>query len=96
MSKKHIFAEIFNLYCFYENKNIVVSRFSFIFFIAQSWNLTGNAGTNPSTNFLGTTDAKDLVIKTENVERMNINSVGKITLNQQSDFDLSFETFGRL
>jgi hypothetical protein len=71
---------------------VLASSFSF----AQSWNLTGNAATNPSTNFLGTTDAKDLIIKTGNVERMNINSVGKITLKQQSDLDLSFETFGRL
>lgn len=30
------------------------------------WSLTGNAGTNPTTNFIGTTDAKDLVFKTNN------------------------------
>ena len=29
-----------------------------------AWGLTGNAGTNPATNFLGTTDHKALVIKT--------------------------------
>jgi hypothetical protein len=71
---------------------VLASSFSF----AQTWNLDGNTGTNPTSNFLGTTDAKDLIIKTGNVERMNINSVGKITLKQQSDLDLSFETFGRL
>ncbi|GAA4159088.1 hypothetical protein GCM10022217_21240 [Chryseobacterium ginsenosidimutans] len=60
------------------------------------WSLTGNSGTTPANNFLGTTDAADFVVKTNNVERMNINSVGKITLKQQSDLDLSFETFGRL
>jgi hypothetical protein len=31
---------------------------------AQSWSLTGNAGTNPPTNFLGTTDNEPLVFKT--------------------------------
>jgi trimeric autotransporter adhesin len=31
-----------------------------------SWNLAGNAGTNPSTNFLGTTDANDLVFRVNN------------------------------
>jgi len=28
---------------------------------AQSWSLTGNAGTNGNTNFIGTTDSKPLV-----------------------------------
>ena len=36
------------------------------FAIGQSWDLTGNAGTNSSSNFLGTTDAKDLILKTNN------------------------------
>lgn len=44
---------------------------------AQSWNLTGNTGTS-NTNFLGTTDAKDLVIKTNNNEKMRIYSNGNI------------------
>lgn len=30
------------------------------------WSLTGNAGTTPGTNFLGTTDAQDLVFKANN------------------------------
>jgi trimeric autotransporter adhesin len=30
------------------------------------WSTTGNAGTNPATNFIGTTDANDLVIKVNN------------------------------
>lgn len=33
---------------------------------AQSWSLTGNAGTTPGTNFIGTTDNKDLVFKVSN------------------------------
>lgn len=35
----------------------------------SSWSLTGNSGTNPSTNFLGTTDYNRLVFKTNNIER---------------------------
>ncbi|OQP59938.1 hypothetical protein A3860_35430 [Niastella vici] len=31
------------------------------------WSLTGNAGTNPATNFIGTTDAKPLVFRTNNL-----------------------------
>ncbi len=46
------------------------------------WSLTGNAGTNAGTNFLGTTDAVDLVIRTNNVARMRILAVnGRIGIN---------------
>jgi hypothetical protein len=38
----------------------------------NSWSLTGNAGTNPSTNFLGTTDYNRLVLRTNNVEQATI------------------------
>lgn len=33
---------------------------------AQSWNITGNAGTNPSINFIGTTDAQPLRFRIAN------------------------------
>jgi len=36
------------------------------------WLLTGNAGTNASTNFVGTTDAQALTFRTDNVERFRI------------------------
>ncbi len=39
---------------------------------ANAWSLLGNAGSNPATNFLGTTDAQDLVFKTNNTERLRI------------------------
>jgi hypothetical protein len=44
---------------------------------AQSWNLTGNSGTSAATNFLGTTDAKPVVFRTNNVERMRILKTGE-------------------
>lgn len=34
-----------------------------------SWNLLGNTGTNPTNNFLGTTDYQRLVFRTNNIER---------------------------
>src|SRR5262249_34487891 len=34
------------------------------------WGLTGNSGTTAGTNFIGTTDAKDFVIKTNGTEVM--------------------------
>lgn len=39
---------------------------------AQTWNLSGNSGTNPSTNFLGTTDNQPLVFKINNTEKLRI------------------------
>lgn len=42
------------------------------------WKLNGNSGTNPTTNFLGTTDAQDLVIRTSNTERMRVKSGGNV------------------
>lgn len=42
------------------------------------WNLTGNSGTTPTSDFVGTTDAQDLVLKTNSIERMRITSAGKV------------------
>jgi hypothetical protein len=37
-----------------------------------AWKVDGNSGTTAGTNFVGTTDAQALVVKTENTERMRI------------------------
>jgi hypothetical protein len=42
------------------------------------WGLTGNLGTNPTNNFLGTTDNQSLVFRTNNVERFRINTDGEV------------------
>ena len=42
------------------------------------WEITGNSGTNPGTNFVGTTDAQDLAFRTANGERMRINAAGNV------------------
>ncbi|MDQ3111739.1 MAG: hypothetical protein M3R17_17760 [Bacteroidota bacterium] len=39
---------------------------------AAGWTILGNAGTVAATNFLGTTDAVDLVFRVNNTERMRI------------------------
>jgi hypothetical protein len=41
-----------------------------------AWTLTGNAGTNPATNFLGTTDFQPIRFRTGNFERMTLSSGG--------------------
>ncbi|RZK93276.1 MAG: hypothetical protein EOO98_00030 [Pedobacter sp.] len=47
----------------------------------QDWKLAGNAGTNPTTSFLGTTDEQPLVLRTNNVERLHITDAGLIGVN---------------
>ena len=42
--------------------------------LANDWKLDGNSGTTAGTNFLGTTDAQDLVFKTNNTEAVRFKS----------------------
>ena len=65
------------------------------FYFSQSWNVQGNAGTNPATDFVGTTDDKDLVMKTNNIERIRINSNGNIGVGTSPDPNIAFRAQGR-
>lgn len=49
--------------------------------LLEKWDLWGNAGTNPATNFLGTTDAADLVFRTNSTEKVRITSGGNLGIN---------------
>lgn len=49
-----------------------------------SWSLTGNAGTSNATNFLGTTDNVSLRIRTNNTQRMIVDSIGNIGVGKAS------------
>ena len=44
----------------------------------DDWKLIGNSGTNPATNFLGTTDAQDLVLRTNNAEQVRVSAAGNV------------------
>ena len=48
------------------------------------WALLGNTGTNAATNFVGTTDAVDLVFRTNNLERLRITQTGRLDLSNTS------------
>ncbi|MEZ4755605.1 MAG: hypothetical protein R2817_02125 [Flavobacteriales bacterium] len=45
---------------------------------ATAWGLLGNAGTDPATNFIGTTGGEDLVVRTSNTERMRVLANGNV------------------
>ncbi|HEX2294058.1 MAG TPA: hypothetical protein VHN37_01980 [Actinomycetota bacterium] len=44
----------------------------------MTWLTTGNAGTNPASNFLGTTDNQGLTIRTNNQARVTVQSNGNV------------------
>ena len=50
---------------------------------AQSWNVTGNPGTNANSNFVGTTDNVDLVFRTNNVEGMRMTGEGNVAIKNR-------------
>ncbi len=70
----------------------------------EGWQLAGNGGTTAGTDFLGTIDAEDLVIKSDNTERIRIESGGDIGINtsnpvellhlKSDDADIDMETNG--
>lgn len=47
----------------------------------SGWGLTGNAGTNPTTNFVGTTNAQDFVIRTNGTEKVRVTTNGRILMS---------------
>ncbi|MET0392682.1 MAG: hypothetical protein ABW019_06055 [Chitinophagaceae bacterium] len=52
---------------------------------ANTWLLGGNTGTNPPTDFLGTTDSAALVIKTHNIQRAAVLGNGKVLIGTSTD-----------
>jgi len=58
-----------------------------------SWDLLGNAGTVAATNFLGNTDAVDLVIRTNNIERMRMTSAGSTCIGATAPFCQSLRLY---
>lgn len=48
----------------------------------NDWKLAGNAGTTVGTDFIGTTDAQDLAFRTNNTERMRIESAGDVGIGK--------------
>jgi hypothetical protein len=52
--------------------------------IADAWLLSGNTGTNPNLNFIGTTDSTGLSFRTNSVDRLRITENGFIGIGNTS------------
>jgi hypothetical protein len=50
----------------------------------MAWELTGNAGTDPTTDFVGTTDGQPLVIRTNNQEAARVAPNGQLGVGTAS------------
>jgi len=50
-----------------------------------NWTVTGNTGLNAATNFLGTTDKNGIRLRTNNVQRVMIDSIGHMAVGLNSD-----------
>ncbi|OFY86554.1 MAG: hypothetical protein A3F72_08725 [Bacteroidetes bacterium RIFCSPLOWO2_12_FULL_35_15] len=53
----------------------------------KDWSLTGNAGTTAGTNFMGTTDAIDLVLKSNNSEFIRIDTTGMVGIGTNNPIE---------
>ena len=45
---------------------------------ASAWSLSGNTGTNSTTDFIGTSDAQDLSFRTNNIDRLRLSQSGQL------------------
>ncbi len=61
---------------------------------SQNWLLTGNTG-NANSNFLGTTDARALVFKTNNIERGRLQNTGSWRLGSGGN-NITIDSTGKL
>lgn len=62
---------------------------------ASYWKSSGNAGIDSTTDFIGTTDGKSFMIKTNNQRRINVSSNGTTTIGDGSN-QVKFDPSGHL
>lgn len=61
---------------------------------SQNWSLFGNSKSNPEKDKLGTTDIADLIIVTNNTERIRVLSSGETEVRENAQFDKNINVDG--
>lgn len=56
---------------------------------ATAWGLSGNAGTNSTTNFIGTTDNNDVVFKRNNIQLIKFSNANNVTIGSSNNIATS-------
>ncbi|MFL5765348.1 MAG: hypothetical protein ACJ77K_15495 [Bacteroidia bacterium] len=69
---------------YYNISTTTTPSWNYLSTTGTDWSVTGNSGTTAGTNFIGTTDAIDWVVKTNNTERMRVLSGGNVGINTTS------------
>lgn len=65
--------------------------------VSDDWSLLGNTGTNPTINFVGTTDGQDFVTRTNNVERVRVEgTTGNVGIGTNAPTDRLTVSNGRV
>ena len=57
----------------------------------SNWSLSGNSGTNSSANFLGTTDNNSFKMRTNNTQRVLVDSLGSVAVGSAPTFTAGVE-----
>lgn len=52
--------------------------------VSANWSLNGNSGTNPALQFIGTVDGQPLIMRTNNAERLRIDSSGNVGIGTRT------------
>ncbi len=50
----------------------------------NAWGTTGTSGTSSTTNFIGTTDSRSFRVRTNNTQRMVVDSLGRVVIGSTS------------
>jgi hypothetical protein len=64
--------------------NLVTDKPQNLTTTSKAWLLSGNSNTAPPTDFIGTTDAKDWVVKTSGSERLRVLAAGNVGIGTPS------------
>jgi hypothetical protein len=69
---------------------------SWIALTPNNWSLQGNGGTNPASQFIGTTDSTNFVIRSHNQSRIRVAGSGLVGVGTPGDPESELELIGRM
>lgn len=58
------------------------------------WSLSGNTGTNPATNYVGTTDNVPLILRANSIERIRMGTTETVVNEDSQNYDFRVEGIG--